>query len=89
MEAQLSYVVCTFLNNVEDSEKSCSLVYGDDCQHLDSERLIGQSQEGNSVTVPLLQNTQEYCYVVTATSGGTSVNVTGSFSAGMEHAHHH
>lgn len=60
-------------------------MYGHDCQHLDSERLIGQTQEGDSVRVPLLQNTEAYCYHVTAISGGTSVNVTGNFNAGMKH----
>jgi hypothetical protein len=85
VEAQSNHIVCTFLNITQEGEKSCSLVYGHDCQHLDSERLIGQKQEGNSVTVPLLQNTQTYCYNVTAISGGTSINITGYFSAGMEH----
>jgi hypothetical protein len=69
VEAKSDYIVCTFLD-IQDGEKSCSLVYGHDCQHLDSERLIGQAQEGNSVIVPLLQNTQLYCYHVTAISGG-------------------
>lgn len=70
---------------MEEGEKSCSLVYGPDCQNLDSERLTGQTQEGNLVTVPLLQNTDVYCYHVTAISGDTSINITGHFSAGMEH----
>ena len=83
MEAKSNYIICTFLN-MQQSEKSCSIVYGNDCQHLDSERLIGQTQTENSVKVPLLQSTQVYCYHITAINGGTSVNVTGSFSAGME-----
>lgn len=68
---------------MQEDEKSCSLVYGPDCQHLDSERLTGQTQGGNSVSVRLLKSTQVYCYHVTAVSGGTTVNITGHFSAGI------
>ena len=57
-------------------------MYGHDCQHLDSETLIGQTPEGNSVIVPLLQNMEAYCYLVTAISGDTSVNLMGNFHAG-------
>ena len=70
---------------MQDEERSCSLVYGPDCLQLDSEVLIGQTQEGNTVTVPLLQNTEVYCYRVTAISGDTSINIIGHFSAGMKH----
>ena len=81
VKAQSDRIICTFLN-ARDGQQSCSVVYGHDCQHLDSERLIEQIQDGNSVTVPLLQNTQVYCFLVTAISGGTNVNVMGNFRAG-------
>ena len=84
VEAQSNSIVCTFFN-MQEGEKSCSIVYGPDCQHLDSEVLTGQIQGENSVTVPLLQNTEVYCYRVTAISGDTSINIIGQFSAGMEH----
>ena len=57
-------------------------MYGHDCQHLDSEILTGQIRGGESVIVPLLQNTEAYCYLVTAISGDTSVNLMGNFHAG-------
>ena len=81
VEAQSDRIICTFLN-AQDGDKSCSIVYGRDCQQLDSETLTGRAQEGDSVIVPLLQNTEVYCYLVTAISGDTSVNIMGNFKTG-------
>jgi hypothetical protein len=58
-------------------------VYGDNCQHLDSaEALTVRTGGGNSVIVPLSQNLEVYCFIVTARSGDTSVNIEGNFHTG-------
>lgn len=81
VEAQSDRIICTFLNP-QDDEKSCSIVYGHDCQHLNPETLMEQTLGGNSVTVPLLQHMEVYCYLVTATSGDISINIEGNFNDG-------
>ena len=82
VEAFVDSIICTFSNQYEGDEKSCSIVYESDCQQPLSEKLSGQVSDGVSVKVPLLQSTEHYCYIVTAMSGTTIVNVTGTFTYG-------
>ena len=82
VEASEGNIICTFLKQ-ELGEKSCSVIYGPSCEQLSSEQLAGQIDDGNIVVIPLLENTNRYCYNVTAvTSTAIVVRVTGYFETG-------
>ena len=73
---------CTFLNNSDDSQKSCSISYGV-CGQETTETVQGQFTTDGSNTVSLdLMGLKDgiYCYNVTATNGATIQNIQGTIN---------
>ena len=76
-----SVFFCKFLIEVSDLEKSCSIKYGL-CDQEVTMTLLGYSIPENSKSVQLvLQNLtgETYCYLVTAKSETTVLQIEGNF----------
>ena len=77
-----STITCIFLNQQDNSEKSCSIAYGlcGENPHLSSQGV--PTSTSNSIILQLqFENKTEfdYCYLVTASNGTFSVIVEGRF----------
>ena len=76
-------IMCTFLNQPLDRDKLCSasIAYGDNCdQHLGvySGTGTGDSVTTQSLKLEPMDDVNEYCFSVTASSGGRTVIVEGT-----------
>ena len=87
-----SKVICTFLMD-STAEQRCSIVYGPRLQcanaSLRSEGTRHDNLTSDSVriTLPSLPRHQSvdnnFCFIITASDGTTTVNIKGTFNAGM------
>ena len=72
--------ICTFTNNQDLSEKSCSIILYRDCREQDV--LTTQVNSTNSQIVLVVGSLQSdssvYCYVVTASNDTIIVNINGT-----------
>ena len=82
-------VTCSFLNQQETSNNSCSIKYGlpgETCRILSHQNGNSSSSDGVQVVLPmndLLQPQREYCFIVTASNGTFIAMVEGLFTIGI------
>ena len=82
---QTSYsVVCTFINQKSDVQKTCSITYGPVGGNCNTSKQTSQTLANDIVIVglPLEEIEQEYCFSVTATNGSFTAIVEGTFKNG-------
>ena len=73
-------LTCVFLNNLDTSEESCNVTFGE-CDKLESSTYITDMETANSMTVlPDHLIAGIYCYIVRASNGTYTVTVNGSIS---------
>ena len=76
-------IICTFLNQSEDTTKECSVSirYGQNCGQL-----LGSytnKDTGDSVStseLPLIEGVSQYCFTATARSNNATVSVEGTLN---------
>ena len=82
---QTSYsVVCTFLNQNNGVEKTCSITYGPVGGNCKTFKQTSQTLANDIVIVglPLEEIEQEYCFSVRASNGSFTAIVEGTFKNG-------
>ena len=79
-DSTTSTIFCTFLNELDTTEKSCSIKYGLCNQELvNSTQGFSTTKTPNSVSLKLTDLSDGvYCYVVSASSDNIAINVKGS-----------
>ena len=84
-DSSTSTILCTFLNELDTTEKSCSIRYGLCNQELvNSAQAFSTTETPNSVSLKLTDLSDgAYCYVVTASSDNTTIKVKGNLSKGI------
>ena len=77
--------LCTFINNQDPSEKSCSVILYRDCKEQDVLTTQVNSNETQIVLVVgnLQSDSSVYCYVVAASNDTITVNINGTITIGQ------
>ena len=82
-------ISCTFENELDSSQKSCSVEYGICDQAMNSAQNSTTDDSPSTVTIKLniTAMNSNTCYVVTATNGTFTVMVNGSFETPTNNKH--
>jgi transposase len=72
--------ICTFTNNQDLSEKSCSITLYRDCKEQDVLTTQANSTDSQIILVvgSLESDSSVYCYVVTASNDTSTININGT-----------
>ena len=81
--SDMKAIICTFLNQPEDTTKECSIniTYGPNCGQLLG--FYTNEDTGDSVSspeLPLIEGVSEYCFTAIARSNNVTVSVEGTLN---------